>query len=97
MPNTETTVDARKFMLTTKDNPFNPFTQYDLWYAFDTSRRFIPELNGVYATCCSAYQARIAVTSDDLTDEENNEIIDEAIEEIIRLDPFGIYTKAYEP
>lgn len=89
--------DERKFMLTTIDNPFNPFTQYESWYAFDTSNRFIPELGSYYATNCTAYQARIAYTSPDMTDQENEAIIDAAIEEIIRLDPFGIYTKAYEP
>lgn len=88
--------DERSFMLTTIDNPFDPFTDYDRWYSFDTSNRFIPQLGSYYATNCTAYQARIAYTSPDLTDQENEMIINNAIEEIIRLDPFGIYTKAYE-
>ena len=79
--------DERPFMLTTKDNPFNPFVDYDSWYAFDSQKGYhSPE-----------YQARIAYTSFDLTDEENEAIINQAIEDIIRLDPFDIYTKAYKP
>lgn len=83
--------DERRFMLTTKDNPFNPFTDYDDWYAFDQQK-------GYHST---EYQARIAFTSPDLTDEENEMIIDQAIEEIIDIDKrYHInvgYCKAYEP
>lgn len=91
----ETTIDATKderdFMLTTKDNPFNPWTDYERWEVYDRDHGyFTPE-----------YQARIAITSFDLTDEENNEIINQAIEEIIDIDQrYGIgigYCKAYEP
>lgn len=27
-------------MLTTEDNPFDPFTQYDEWYAFDYEKGY---------------------------------------------------------
>jgi hypothetical protein len=83
--------DERDFMLTTKDNPFNPWTQYDDWYAYDRDKGYNSP----------SYQARIAVTSDDLSDEENDLIINDAIEEIIRIDQqygFNVgYTKAYKP
>ena len=83
--------DDREFMLTTEDNPFDPWTQYDDWYAFDRDKGYNSP----------AYQARIAFTSDDLSDEENDQIIDDAIEEIIRIDKqygFNIgYKKAYKP
>ncbi len=84
-------------ILSTKDNPFNPFTDYDDWRNFDTTPRFIPELGIKYATFCREYQAREAATSTELTTEENNRIIDDAIDTIIRLDPWGIYIKVYEP
>ena len=29
-------VQAEDILLTTKDNPFNPFTEYDNWRSFDT-------------------------------------------------------------
>lgn len=48
-------------MLTTTDNPYDPFTQYEAWYRFD-------EDNG-YHSC--AFLARIARTSDQLSDKEN--------------------------
>lgn len=70
-------------MLTTVDNPYNPFVQFDEWYAYDHSRG--------YYTC--EYLARIAPTSIELTDEENNLILNDAITEIIYYDLLGIYQK----
>lgn len=85
------------FMLTTKDNPYDPYTQFDFWYGYDTSKRIIKEIdpNQPVSTDCCAYLARIAITSNDMTEEENARERQQAIDEIIRLDPFGIYTKAY--
>ena len=70
-------------MLTTVDNPYNPFTQFDEWYAFDQGRG--------YNTC--EYLARIAPTSIELTDEENDLILNDAITEIIYFNVLGIYQK----
>ena len=56
-------------MLTTTDNPYDPFTQYEAWYRFD-------EDNG-YHSC--AFLARIARTSDQLSDKENQEEIERAV------------------
>ena len=50
-----------KTMLTTKDNPFDPFDQFDSWFMYDTQ-------NG-YNTC--GLIARIAHTSNALSDAEN--------------------------
>lgn len=69
--------------LTTLDNPYDPFTQFDEWYQYDTT-------NG-YNTC--AYLARIAATSSELSDEDNNLEIERAINEIMRYDPLNIYIK----
>lgn len=81
--------DERDFMLTTKDNPYNPWTEYDQWFTYDHEKGYDSP----------SYQARIAYTSDDLSDEENEQIINQAIEDIIRLDKaIGVgYTKAYRP
>lgn len=70
-------------MLTTVDNPYNPFTQFEEWYAYDT--------NMGYNT--SAYLARIAKTSEYLTDAENDQAVDDAIGEILYLDVLGIYQR----
>lgn len=72
-------------LLTTIDNPFDPFTQWDDWYAFD-------EAAG-YHTC--GYIARIAKSSDELSEEDNEEAIEEAINEIVELNVLGIYKKVY--
>lgn len=63
--------------LTTTDNPYNPFTQFDQWYTYDYD-------NG-YMTC--ALVAKLAKTNDSLSDELNDEIIEDAYEEIIKLFP----------
>lgn len=69
--------------LTTTDNPYDPFTQFDEWYQFDTT-------NG-YNTC--AYLARIAKTSDELSEEDNNLEIERAIDDIMKFDPINIYIR----
>lgn len=74
------------YMLTTIDNPYNPFKQFEDWFAFDCQKG--------YFTC--SYLARLANTSDSLSDVENEEIIDDAMQEIIDLDPIGIYMKISE-
>lgn len=77
-----------KCALTTIDNPFDPFDQFDQWYNFDLDRS---RVNGT-KDCCS-YLDRIARTSDQLTEEENDEEIERAIDEIIKYDFMNIYKK----
>jgi hypothetical protein len=73
-------------MLTTIDNPFNPFTQYEEWYNYDVSKG--------YNTC--SYLARIAKTSDELSDADEFLAIDQAIDEIVKFDLLGNYIKVQE-
>lgn len=75
--------DTAETMLTTTDNPFDPFTQYAEWYTWDTSAG--------YHTC--AYLARIVRTSDDLSEADQNVAIDDAMDEIVRENPLGVYKK----
>ena len=70
------------YMLTTFDNPYDPFDDFDSWYMFDMDKG--------YNSC--AYLDRIAKTSDQLTDEENTEEINRAITEIIKYNP-ELYTR----
>ena len=74
---------SNECMLTTVDNPFNPFNQFDDWIRYDMDKG--------YNTC--SYLARIANTSDALSDEENNAEIERAINEIISLDFQDLYRK----
>ncbi len=73
----------RKCALTTVDNPFDPFTQFDDWFLYD-------ELSG-YHSC--SYLSRIARTADALSDVENDAEIERAIDEIIKFDFRNIYKK----
>lgn len=61
-----------RFALTTFDNPYDPFEQFTQWFMFD-------EEKGYHTT---AYLGRIARTSDQLSDEENNKEVERAIDEI---------------
>jgi len=72
-----------EYMLTTTDNPYDPFTQYDEWDTWDQQA-------GYYT---SAYLARICRTSDDLSDADQSVAIDDAINEIVDLNILGIYKK----
>ena len=69
--------------LTTSDNPYDPFTEFNLWFLFDEQKG--------YHTC--AYLGRIAHTSDQFTDSENDEEVERAIDEIIKYDFMNIYRK----
>ena len=71
------------YALTTFDNPFDPFDQFDDWFLFDVEKG--------YNSC--QYLARIAKTSDVMTEIENDREIERAIDEIVRLDPFNRYYK----
>ena len=72
-----------KIMLTTVDNPYDPFDNFSSWYMFD--------VESGYNSC--AYLARIAKTSEQFTDTENDEEIERAIDEIIQYDFRNIYVK----
>ena len=70
-------------MLTTFDNPYNPFEQFTSWFLFDVEKG--------YDSC--AYLGRIARTSDQLSEEENDLEVERAIDEIIKYDFRNIYKK----
>jgi hypothetical protein len=75
--------DRVEHMLTTVDNPFNPFTNFDEWFAFD-------ELLGYHTT---AFLARIARTSDELSEPDQHAAIEYAIDEIVTENVLGLYKK----
>lgn len=77
---------ARRVALTTEDNPFNPFTEFDKWYNFDES-------NG-YHSC--AYLARIARISKEMSEEDQNFAIESAVDEICKFNLTGNYKKVVE-
>ena len=62
--------------LTTVDNPFDPRDDFDNWYAFDL-------LKG-HDSC--GLLARVAKTSDTLSDKEYELEVERAIDDIIKYD-----------
>lgn len=69
--------------LTTVDNPYDPFAQFNEWYAFDESHGY----------CSSEYLARILKTSQLLGQEDQDRLTEAVIDEIVRINPLGIYKK----
>ncbi|MEJ8753858.1 hypothetical protein [Coprococcus sp. HCN-4056] len=82
MSNSNNAID-RLVAITTFDNPFNPFTQFTEWLLFDKEKG--------YNTC--EYLARIAKVEDNLSQQEYNRAVEQAIDSIIKTDPFNIYKK----
>lgn len=75
--------DSKMYMLTTVDNPYNPFTQWDLWYNFDEQKGY----------CSCGYLDRVSDTSDGFSDEETQRELNRAIEWIVKNDPSNKYRK----
>lgn len=70
-------------MLSTIDNPFNPFEDYSSWLMFDKEKGYDS----------AERLMRIAKLTDDMTQKEENEEIERAIDEIIKYDFLNVYTK----
>lgn len=70
-------------MLSTIDNPFNPFEDYSSWLMFDKEKGYDS----------AERLMRIAKITDDMTQKEENEEIERAIDEIIKYDFLNVYTK----
>lgn len=78
--------------LTTYDNPYNPFKDFQNWFLFDVVKG--------YNSC--GYLDRVTNTSDSLTDQENEDEIERAIDEIVlKYNPITedgklLYSKVYD-
>lgn len=73
----------QKVAITTIDNPFNPFTDFEDWYAFDVRLGH----NSL------ALLDRIALSSEELSEVDQEIAYETAIDEIIRESPLLIYRK----
>lgn len=74
---------ANECALTTYDNPFDPFIQFDSWFAFDTEKG--------YYTCSRI--ARLTNITDDMSEVERNKEIERAIDKLIEIDVLDVYKK----
>lgn len=72
-----------EYMLTTVDNPYDPFTQFNEWFGFDT--------RSGYNT--SGLLDRIVIMSDDLSPADQEQAIRDGIDEIIQENVLGLYKK----
>ena len=70
-----------KVMLTTIDNPFNPFTDFKQWYSYDIQMGY---------NTCERLASIVNSLPESLTQEENNYFVNEAIDELIKS---GCYSK----
>ena len=77
---------AKDCMLTTFDNPYNPFDDFTLWLMYDKEQG--------YDTC--ERLARIAKLTDDMSQDEIDAETDRAIDEIIFYDFLNIYKKVWQ-
>lgn len=71
-------------MLSLSSNPFNPFTQYELWKEFDRKEGF--DTAGLLA--------RSAIVSDAFSEADQERAVEDAIESIINNPSFaGLYKR----
>lgn len=76
----------KKAMVTTKDNPFSPFTEFEEWYAYDQRKGYhTPSL-----------LARLTYTSASLSEVDQDLALDRAINEIVSENVTGNYVKVFE-
>ena len=73
-------------MLTTIDNPYNPFKDWDEWFEFDASAGYhTPSL-----------LARVAITSDELSEVEQDIALNDAMNTIVQENVSGVHKMVYE-
>ena len=70
-------------MLTTVDNPYDPTTHFDEWNAYDQAHGYFT-MNFI---------ARVLVTSEELSEADQDQDIEDAIDEIVSNNVLGIYKK----
>ena len=75
--------EQTEYMLTTVDNPYNPFTDFDAWLAFDIKKGYNS----------SAFLARIAMVPDDLPETYQSLAIQNAIDEVVEENVLGLWRK----
>ena len=77
---------TEEFMLSTIDNPYNPFDHYDEWLVYD-------ETHGYYS---NSLLARILITSEELSEADQALDVERAIDEIVKENALGLHVKVYK-
>lgn len=73
----------KQIHITTIDNPFDPFKDFNDWFQFDIEK-------GYYS--CSKI-ARIAENIENAEEKQEDELLEEAIDRLIEIDPLDLYRK----
>lgn len=76
-----------RHMLTTVDNPYDPYTQYTEWNNYDVR----------VGHNTASFLARVAYTSEELSETDQDLAMEQAIEEIVTENVSGLYRKVPEP
>jgi nicotinic acid mononucleotide adenylyltransferase len=63
-----------RHMLSTKDNPYDYFSEFDQWYAWDQRAGY----------CTLAYLDRVLRTSDELSEADQSLAREQAIDDIVK-------------
>lgn len=66
--------NVKAIMLTTTDNPYNPFTDYDNWRNYDHQKGY----------CCEELLARFAPTNIDMPESLYRQFANDSVNEIIK-------------
>jgi hypothetical protein len=77
------TTEPTEYMLTTVDNPFDPFTMFDQWLAYDIMMG--------YNT--ASFLDRVAIVSADLSEPDQALAIQNAIDDIVQENVSGMWKK----
>lgn len=78
---------AKRFAITTIDNPFDPFDDFINWFVFDTIVK-------KYNTC--GRLARLCPDFEQLSEQESLKLLEEAIDFMVLNDPLQLYVKVEE-
>ena len=81
----ENSNNKQESMITTIDNPYNPFKEFDKWNQYDMAKK--------YNTL--SYLGRVVDYSNCINEEQRRAARESAVEQIIKLDPLQIYCKVY--
>lgn len=74
------------YMLTTLDNPFDPFNEFTSWFMYDCEK----------GHNTSSRLARIANISSEMSQKEVDDEMDRAMDLIVKYDPEDKYVKVLE-
>lgn len=73
----------RQTMITTSDNPFDPFDDFVNWFKFDHSKQYFT----------SELLARVVVGTNELSASDEHRMIEEGIDTLMRINPWGNFVK----